>query len=432
MKKKKEIKENEFLEKEKNTKPKKAKSIKKLILKICNKFEFENKKFNAIELIIVMIMAIIFGILIGEIIFYNKEGNIKINNNNLSEIEKVYKTIITDYYSEVTEDDLKEAAIKGMMELLGDNYSFYMDTEATKEFNEQLDGEFTGLGVEITLIKGGLPTITTIFKGSAAEKYDLKVGDQILKVNNVDTKDKTLEEISNKIKGGISKEVVLLIKRGNEEITKTIKTSKATIPSVTHQIFENNNTKTGYIYLNIFAQNTDEQFEEALLDLEKEKINNLIIDVRNNSGGHLETVTNILELFLDKNEAMYQIKNQAKTTTYVAKEEDERNYKVVVLVNEASASASELLASALLEQKQAEIVGKNTFGKGTVQKTMELENGTMIKYTSEIWLTSKGNTIDKKGIAPTIEVELSKDYYKTLKQEDDNQLQKAIDILKNK
>ena len=413
-------------------KKEKKKIVKKFITKICDKFKFENKRFNALELVMVMIMSTVFGIFIGEIIFYNKDGNIKVSEGNLSEIESVYKTLITDYYSKITEKDLTEAAIKGMMNLLGDNYSFYMDTKATEEFNEQLEGEFTGLGVEITLKEGELPTIATVFEGSKAEEADLKVGDQFVKVNDVETTGKTLDEIASMIKGGISKEINLVIKREGEEITKKITTGKASIPSVAHEIIENENVKTGYIRLSIFAQNTDEQFNEALKELEEQEINNLIIDVRGNTGGHLDTVTNILELFLDKKQVMYQIKNKNKISKYAAKDDNNREYKIAVLIDEGSASASELLASALLEQKNAEIIGKNTFGKGTVQKTMELESGAMIKYTSETWLTSKGNEIDKKGVAPTIEVELSDEYYRTLSKDDDNQLQKALEVLQNK
>lgn len=418
-----------------NKKKNKLKKIwKRIFLKNTDKFKFEKTRFNAFELIIVMIMSMVFGIFIGEIISYNKKSNLMINSGTLSEVESVYKTLLSDYYGNITEKQLTESAIKGMMSILGDQYSFYMNDKTTEDFNEELNGEFVGLGVEITLSVDNIAFISNVFSGSAGEKADLRIGDQFLKVNGVDVQTKSLDEISTMIKGGKSKEIVLVIRRGEEELTKKIVTSSASIPSVTKELIEEKDKKIGYLYIDIFAQNTDEQFKEKLQELENANITGLIIDVRGNSGGHLESVNNMLELLLEKGKPMYQIKNKNNTKVYTANEKDELkiNYDIVVLIDSGSASASELLASAVLEQKNAELVGTTTYGKGTVQKTMQLSSGAMIKYTAETWLTSKGNSIDSIGVKPTIEVELSDKYFETYSKEDDNQFNKALDILLNK
>ena len=208
-------------------------------------------------------------------------------------------------------------------------------------------------------------------------------------------------------------------------------TRKIDIPSVESKIIENNDKKIGYISISIFALNTDEQFKTKLLQLEESSIDSLIIDVRNNVGGHLSTVTNILNLFFTKDEILYQIDRKGKIEKTYGTSTDDRNYKVIVLTNSNSASGSEILASAFKEVKNSDIIGTKTFGKGTVQKLIELENGSMLKITSETWLTSNGNTINKVGVEPTVEIELSDDYKIKPIEENDNQLKKAIEILSN-
>ena len=175
-----------------------------------------------------------------------------------------------------------------------------------------------------------------------------------------------------------------------------------------------------------------EEQEERLKELEKEKIDSLIIDLRDNSGGHLDTVTNMIDLFLGKNDIMYQLKKNDKTTKKYATGKRIKDYSVVILVNANSASASEIFASALQEQYKATLIGEKTFGKGTVQQAINLSTGSMVKYTIEEWLTSKGKSINKEGVKPDIEVKLDSKYFETYEEKDDNQLQKAIEFLKDK
>ena len=191
-------------------------------------------------------------------------------------------------------------------------------------------------------------------------------------------------------------------------------------------MFEENGKKIGYIELSVFAANTYSQFEQKLTELESRNIDSLIIDVRDNSGGYLSTVTDIASLFLDKSKIIYQLDTKGIVEQVYAKTNSSRNYKIAVLINGNSASASEILAGALKESYGATIIGVNSFGKGTVQKAYQLESGATVKYTIQKWLTPNGNWINEVGITPDVKVELDNNYYKNPSDSTDNQLQMAI------
>ena len=193
------------------------------------------------------------------------------------------------------------------------------------------------------------------------------------------------------------------------------------------EMLENN---IGYIAVSTFADKTYEQFTKALTSLEEKGLKSLIIDLRGNGGGYLYTVTEMISEFVDHNTVIYQIKTKDLIERYGALNDKTKSYKVVILVDEDSASASEIMASAMQEQYHAILVGKTTYGKGTVQVTLGLSNDTLIKYTIQEWLTSIGNSINDVGVKPDVEVELSEDFIKHPSRENDNQLQKAIEILK--
>lgn len=418
----------------KNIKKKiKNKKIVKKIKEYTSKINLKKHKFNTIEVILVFIMALIFGILIGEMVFSKgvSSFSLKTTNKEVAEIENVYNTLSEEYINQVSEDKLKDAAIEGMISLLGDKHSAYYNEQESEDLKDELNGYFYGMGAGVYQEKGKLVTVSQIYKNSPAEKAGLKKGDQYLKINGEDVTKLTAEEISKKIKGKEGKTFVLTIKRNNKEKEIKIKTGKVEIPSVTKEIITEKNQKIGYLALSVFASNTDEQFEKELKELEKQNINKLIIDLRYNQGGHLDTVVNIASQFLDKKNPIIQIVKKDKTEIKYSKESNNKKYKIVVLVNEGSASASEVLAAALNEQLGAQLIGTTTYGKGTVQKTKTLPSGGVIKYTIETWKTSKGKDIDGKGIKPTIEVKQSDKYYKTNDKKDDTQYQKALEIIKN-
>lgn len=394
--------------------------------------KLDEQKFNLLELLLMVAVSFVFGIFISEAFIYS---DVKISkqetNEIISEIEKIYNTIIDEYYEDVDNSKLKESAINGMLNYLNDGYTTYFDETSSESFNEQIDGEYYGVGLEMTLGEDEYPYISKIFDNTPSSDASLELNDKIIKISNDDIKGKSLNDISALIKGENNKEINITILRNNEVIEKTMVTRKIDIPSISSDIISINNKKIGYIDISIFALNTDEQFKESLLNLENSGIDSLIIDVRDNVGGHLSTVSNILNLFFNKSEVLYQIDRKGVIEKTFGTSTDNRNYDVVVLTNYNSASGSEILASAFKEAKNSAIVGTTTYGKGTVQKLIELESGGMLKITSETWLTSEGNSINKVGVTPTDEVILSDEYKKYPTRENDNQLQKAIEILNN-
>lgn len=399
-----------------------------------NKLNLEKNKFNTIELFLIFIMALALGLLLGEMIFSNTSTNsfTKKTNNEIKEIENVYNSLIEEYVGKVNKEELKEAAIEGMISHLEDKYSIYYNKEESKQFEEELKGTYYGIGAEIYRAQNKNITVNKVYKNSPSEKAELKKGDEIIKINNKELKDKTTEEVSKLIKSKKSQTITLTIKRKNKTYNKKLTTEEIEIPSVKTEIIKKENKKIGYIQITIFSSNTDEQFAKALENLKKENITNLIIDVRDNIGGELDTVVNIASNFLAKDDIVIQTISNNKTKKIASNKNSKKDYNIVVLINNGSASGSEVLAATLNENCNAELVGDTTYGKGTVQKTKKLASGSIIKYTVETWKTGKGKDINGKGVKPTIKINQSEKYYETQKQEDDAQLQKAIEILQSK
>jgi len=403
---------------------------KNIFKRLLNKLNPEENKFNFLEIILLMFMAFVVGVFASQAISLK----IPILNNttvieDTSELTRVYNLIINKYYGEVDKKELTSAAIKGMMNYLSDDYSMYFTEDEKNDFNERLNGVYTGLGVEITNDASNNAMIVTVFDNSSAKDANLKPGDIIAKINGEDVLGLGKEEVVKKIKGKNNYSFNMSVLRDNNLIDVKVVTKSITLSSVTSSVIEKDNEKIGYIYISIFALNTYDQFKEQLEELEKMKITSLIIDVRSNTGGHLTSVTSILDLFLNKTDVLYQVKSKDKIKKVYGTETSTRKYPIVVLTNELSASASEILASALKEAYGAKTVGIKTFGKGTMQNMLDLENGGMIKVTTEEWLTSKGNKINKEGVSVDYEVKLDEKYASNPSKETDNQLQKAIEVL---
>ena len=271
--------------------------------------------------------------------------------------------------------------------------------------------------------------VSAMEENSPAAKAGLKVGDIITKLDGDSLEGKSGTDVSSYIKNSGKNKVVLTVIRDNEEKEVTINLSKVDIPYVSGEVIEKNNKKVGYIKISLFANNSYKQFKSKLENLEKENIDSLIIDVRDNSGGYLTSVTDICNLFLEKGKVIYQLQDENGTVKKKDTTKDKRTYDIAVIINGSSASASEILASAIKESYKGIVVGQNSYGKGTVQQTRKLLDGSMIKYTTQKWLTPDGNFINEIGVKPTNEVILSEDYYKNPSMETDNQLQEALTLL---
>lgn len=361
--------------------------------------------FNIVEVIVIIIITGIIVSVCSGLIVYKNYDKIYISASNedkddLNEFIESYDHIVNSYVKEVDKKKLIESAIAGMYSYLEDDYSVYMNKDITDSLQEQLNGKYTGIGVEITLTKDKEIIINQVFSNSPASAAGLKKGDILLKLDDVNLKDKEFKYMSNTIKNGKKDKYTITYKRNNKEYKTTLTRRDVTIESVKSEVHDN----VGYIKIETFSATTSELVKKSLDGFGK-NVNSLVIDVRDNTGGYLSAAYSTASLFLKKNSVVYQLKDKnSKITKYEAKNEVYRKFdKIAILINGYSASASEVLTLALKDNLNASVVGIKSFGKGTVQETEILSSGAMVKYTSAYWLGPKGESINEKGIEPDIE-----------------------------
>lgn len=353
-----------------------------------------------------------------------KEENL---NENLETFVKNYNYIIDNYYGEYDEQKLLDAALAGVLDALGDPHTVYIDESSVDNFNIQLKGNYTGLGIEIYNDDNEI-IISKVFTNSPAAKAGLQANDHILKINDQDVAGMKTKEFVNIVKSN-ENNFKLLIKRDDEVKEISVEKQDVIIDSVSSKTYNKNGKNIGYLEISIFADNTYSQFKENLEDLEKSEIDSLIIDVRNNTGGHLTSVENIISLFLDSSHIIYKMEDSSGVKEYYSTGKETKTYPIVVLTNSSSASASEILTAALKEEYGAKSVGKKTYGKGSAQELRTLPDGTQYKITTHKWLTPKGNSIDGVGVDVDRDIELSEQYLKNPIEDNDNQLQEALKML---
>ena len=383
--------------------------------------------FSISEVIIIMIIAIMFGFLLGNIVNFVVFDKSSSSGDELDELVSTYDNIVNNYYDDVDKEELIDAGIQGMINYLDDPYATYFSGDASDEFNEELAGTYEGIGVEV-MLSDNVFTIGNVFDNSPASKKGIKEGDIITKVNGTDISGKSLSDVVSMINS--KKKAKLTINRNGEELGFELSRDTIEVPVVSSEVYESNGKKIGYIKIDLFSLNVYKQFNKALKTLEKENIEGLVIDVRDNPGGYLSQVKEILCLFLDKKQVLYQLQTKDDTEKiYGTKKSVDRDYPVSVIINDESASASEILASAFKESYGSHIVGINSYGKGTVQSASDLNSGDTIKYTVQKWLTPDGNFIDEKGVVPTDRVETVLQDGEVLTYENDTMLQTAISVV---
>ena len=379
------------------------------------------------------ILFTLIGALIGIGITYLLLGNgniitkCNVSDSKFTPVYEAYNTIKNEYYKDIDDEVLINGMIDGLMQATGDPHTSFFDEQETRDFETEINGSYYGIGAQIYQTEDNYVTISRVFKDSPAEKAGLQIGDKFVSINGEEMLGKTPSEVATILRSSDSKKATVVIKRGEQELTVEIEKAVVEINSVSSEVLEGN---IGYISISTFSSLTDDQFSDELYKLQQKGINSLIIDLRGNSGGYLSTVTNIISRFVDKKTVIYQIKGKKKTTKYYSLNNNTLDYKVVVLVDENSASASEIMASALQEQYGAILVGKTTYGKGTVQELKNLTDKTLMKYTIEEWLTSEGKSINEVGVTPDYDIDLTEEYYSNPVNENDTQLQKAIELLK--
>lgn len=343
-----------------------------------------------------------------------------------------YKEIIDKYYlGDVDEEKLKEGAIKGYIEGLGDPYTEYISADEMEDYLSDTMGNFVGIGIYMVknTEKGKIQVLAPI-KGSPAEKAGIQAGDLILTVDGVDYSADEMTIASNKIKGEEGTTVTIEVLRGTETKKYELKREKVKVNQVEGKVLSNN---IGYINFTSFDETTADDFKAKFEELNKQGIKSLIIDLRNNGGGIVDQALQIADYVADKDSVLlYEVDKNNKETVKKAKTDPIINMPIIILTNENTASASEILAGALKDLGKAQTVGTTTYGKGVIQQILKLSDGSGLKVTIEEYQTPNRNKIHKIGIAPDEEVKLPDSVTNVLNvtESEDTQLQKAIEMLK--
>ncbi|RQW21317.1 PDZ domain-containing protein [Bacillus sp. C1-1] len=331
----------------------------------------------------------------------------------IEKFETALTTIENNYVSEVERTKLIEGAINGMVETLEDPFSDYMDVQSAANFQESLSSHFEGIGAEVGMVDGYVSIISPM-RESPAERAGLLPNDAILEIDGESIEGYSVNEAVQLIRGEGGTEVTLTIQRGeqNEPFDVTIERDRIQVDAVRADTFEVDGQLIGRLEITSFSEDVGIQFEELLQELEDDGIDGLIVDVRRNPGGYLDGAQNIGNLLIPDNKPIVQIEHSnGSIESYESSLDERKPYPIVGLINESSASASEILAAALKESGDYDLVGKTTFGKGTVQKSIRMTDGSALKITTDRWLTAGGNTIDHEGVEPTVEVDQPEYFY---------------------
>ena len=398
----------------------------------------ENKKYKVYKMLMIVALSVFITFMITSISLYTYfvENPVLVSANNTnkdisSKLTK-YREIIDKYFlGDVDDEKLEEGAIKGYIEGLGDPYTEYISKEDMDTYLDDTMGNFVGIG--IYMIKNTqydkIQVLSTI-KGGPAEKVGIQAGDLIVSVDGVEYKASDMTVASNNIKGEAGTKVVVEILRGAETIKYEITREKVKVNQVEGKVISNN---IGYIQFTSFDETTAEDFKAKYEELAKQNIKSLIIDLRNNGGGIVDQALEIADYMTDKDSVLlYEVDKNNKETVRKSKNDAIINMPIIILTNENTASASEILAGALKDLGKAKTVGTTTYGKGVIQQILKLNDGSGIKITIEEYQTPNRNKIHKVGIEPDEKVELPESVQNSLsiKEIEDTQLQKAIEMLK--
>lgn len=385
------------------------------------KRKFFNKQWVAFLLgVIFTITALFIGAKLGNwfIVRGDEQGVIKAISKEYSNLPQILNLIDKKSIFKFNDKKAKDAALKAIVASLGDEYSEYLTKKETAAWESYLNGEFSGIGISFQKNDNGEYQVTEVFKNSPAENAGIKSGDIILKVDGklYDTS----EEMSEHIRGKNGTKVELVLRRDNKEINATMTRETVKEKTVYGKVLDDG---SGYILIKSFEEGTSEEFETELSAFEKQGVKSMIIDLRDNGGGYIDEGIKIADRLLKEGTITYMEDVNGKRKYYNS-DEKATKIKYVVLVNENTASTSEILTAAIKDNKGGKIVGTKTFGKGIVQETTKFKDGSSLKLTVLRYFSPKGKVIHKKGIVPDVKVELD------VNAGVDNQLKMAQTVLK--
>lgn len=373
--------------------------------------QISRKKFIA-----VIVAAFLAGGVLTGGVFALSSGQSGYDKDKYAKLDEVYQQLDENYYKEADDEALIDGACKGLVEALGDPYSAYMTETEYKNWANTLQGEYFGIGVTFTEDKSGQFIVVSVQEDSPAVSAGIEAGDIILKADGK-TYD-SLDLMANAIKGKEGTEVEVTYQHDGEEKTVTLTRKKIEQHSVSSEMLDD---KTAYINITSFISNTSDDFKAALEEVESAGADKLVLDLRDNGGGLLTSCIEVADEFLDEGVVVYVEGKDKKRSEYTA-EDGKTDIETVVLVNENSASAAEILAAAL-QDNGFKLVGQTTFGKGVIQSTVEFDDGSALKLTIMQYFSPKGNVIHEKGVTPDYEITNPEDG------KEDLQLEKALELL---
>ena len=402
----------------------------------------EKKRYKIYKMIMLIILVAFITFILTSIGFYqyfvkgdslNKYLTLMTSDESqdISQTLDTYRAVIDKYYlGDVDEQSLKEGAIQGYIEGLGDPYTEYISKEDMEDYMEDTMGNFVGIGIYmIEDTETNQIMVLSPIKGSPAEKAGIQPGDYIITVNGEPCTADDMTVISTKIKGEEGSTVKLQILRGEETLDFEITRENIIVNPVEGEVLENN---IGYIKFSSFDENTAEEFKTRFEELQSQGITSLIIDLRNNGGGIVDEALQIAGYIADKDSVLlYEVDKDNKETVEKNESDPIINMPVIILTNENTASSSEILAGALKDLGKARIVGTTTYGKGVIQQILTLPDGSGLKITTEKYLTPNRTEINEVGIQPdeTVELPESVESILNVDRSEDTQLQKAIEML---
>ncbi len=361
------------------------------------------RKINPVVMILAMVLCLGGGFWLGK--EFEEKNKTSLIQGSLGKVEEVYHILKNDWLNVSDEINLDDTLVKAMMEGVNDPYNAAFTKEELESFNNSINKNYEGIGVSINAT-AGLPVITEVHAGSSAEAAGLQKGDILLEADQQSLSSLTSDEVANKIRGNSGTTVLLKIKRGQEEFEVTVKRAPVDY-SATYEIRESNGKKFGWLSLMSFGKTTDKEVEKALVYFKSENIDTIAIDLRNNTGGYLNSAKGILDLFLEEGQTEFSVVDK-KEQQIIYQSNNPEPYQFVngyILVNENTASASEVMAGALQELLDYQLVGKKTYGKGVVQDQVTLSDLSVVKYTSSKWLLPSGKNINGEGLEVDIEVD---------------------------
>lgn len=410
-------------------------------------FEYANKQWRYKTIAWVFVFVVIAVILASSITYYitigkkyndlykstadiNSEETVKASDSisDISTILSNFAEVIDEnYIGDINKEDLVDSTIKGFVSGIGDEYSEYMTAEEWEDYQSSALGNYCGVGIYMTTNDAGNIVVVSTIKGTPAEEAGVKAEDIITAIDGVSTADMTVTDASNAVKGEEGTDVTITVYRDGEYIDFTLTRSSIKVYHVESEMLDND---IGYISLLTFDEGCSEEFETKMDELVNQGAKKVILDLRNNTGGLVDEALNIVDLFVDKG-ATTLIEVDSKGNETVTKSETDKKYDVemVILINEYTASSSEIVTGALVDNGVAKTVGTLTYGKGVIQNVYQLSDGSVLKLTTAEYYTPNKNKINKVGITPDYEVELD-----TTSSDDgtvvDTQLEKAEEILK--